>query len=166
MPYSIRPARDKDGEAIVRIFNYYVKHTFAAYPEQESGYDFYVKTKQMSRDYAFYIIEMNSDIVGFGLLSPYRRLEVFRRTAQLTYFLLPEHVRKGLGTNLLDILIKKAKTLAVDNLLASVSSINEASIAFHKKNGFMVCGTLKNVGKKFGRDFDVVLMQRVINGRA
>lgn len=48
----------------------------------------------------------------------------------------------------------------MDNLLASISSRNEQSLAFHRKRGFVECGRLRDVGVKFGKSFDVVWMQK------
>ena len=47
-------------------------------------------------------------------------------------------------------------------IVASFSSRNLASLAFHLKNGLGICSTLRQVGKKFGQNFDVVLMQKQI----
>jgi phosphinothricin acetyltransferase len=41
-------------------------------------------------------------------------------------------------------------------------SYNAASIGLHQKLGFKHAGTLKNVGEKFGRTLDVVIMQRTL----
>jgi L-amino acid N-acyltransferase YncA len=41
-------------------------------------------------------------------------------------------------------------------------SANLASIELHRTNGFRLVGTLENVGFKFGRWLDSVLMQRPI----
>ena len=162
MAYSIRLAKDKDGQAVVNIFNYYIKNSFAAYPDRKTGHDFFVMTKQMSRGYAYYVIEADKKVIGFGFMSPYRSDKVFKRTAYLTYFILPDHTRKGLGKRLLNILIKAARGIGVDNMVVSISSANESSLAFHKKHGFNECGVLKRVGRKFGKDFDVVFMQRFV----
>jgi len=48
----------------------------------------------------------------------------------------------------------------IDLLVASISSMNEASIAFHRKNGFRECGRFERAGRKNDQDFDIVWMQR------
>ena len=50
----------------------------------------------------------------------------------------------------------------IDTLLADISSLNEPSIKFHEKLGFSHCGSFKRVGRKFGKDFDVVWMQKLL----
>ena len=39
--------------------------------------------------------------------------------------------------------------------MASISSMNEASIAFHRKNGFRECGRFERAGRKNDQDFDI-----------
>ena len=56
--------------------------------------------------------------------------------------------------------IDAARAMGVDNLLASVSSLNEQSLRFHRKAGFECCGRFVQVGRKAGRDFDVVWLQK------
>jgi phosphinothricin acetyltransferase len=164
MTYRIRKVTDGDREAIVAIFNYFVEHSYAAYPEKKVNLDFFDSLRQLATGYPFYVIEsLRKGPVGFGIMRPYNSCDTFRRTAELTYFILSEHTRKGLGTKLLRILINEGKTLGIDNLLVNISSRNKASIDFHKKQGFQECGRFRNIGSKFGKDFDVLWMQLTIN---
>jgi phosphinothricin acetyltransferase len=68
----------------------------------------------------------------------------------------------GLGELLLHTLQRDAQKMNIESLLASISSLNQVSIDFHKKNGFFECGRFEGVGKKFGKEFDVVWMQKFI----
>ncbi|MGD0158688.1 MAG: N-acetyltransferase family protein [Candidatus Bathyarchaeia archaeon] len=163
MDYHIRKAKSKDKEQIVSIFNYYVENSYAAYPEHKADLDFFDKLTELATGYPLYVIDTTEgEAVGFGLMRPYHNSETFRRTAKLTYFIHPAHTRKGLGTRLLNALTEKAKQMDINTVLADISSKNPASIDFHKKNGFQECGRFKRVGKKFGKDFDVIWMQKFI----
>jgi L-amino acid N-acyltransferase YncA len=162
LDYSIRTVENKDGEAVVNIFNYFVRNSFAAYPDKEVGIEFFERLCDLTAGYAFYVVEIKGDVTGFGLIRAYHHSDAFRHTAELTYFLLPEYTRKWIGENLLKILTEKARALGIKILLASISSENEMSINFHIKNGFTKCGIMKGIGKKKGRFFDVVWMQKFI----
>jgi L-amino acid N-acyltransferase YncA len=48
----------------------------------------------------------------------------------------------------------------ITTLLANICSLNKQSLKFHRKNGFKRCGTFRKIGTKFGKDFDVVWMQK------
>jgi phosphinothricin acetyltransferase len=115
----------------------------------------------MTSGYPFYVIETpEKQVVGFGLIHRYHPAKTFNRVAELSYFISPSHTRKGLGTKLLSLLIDKAAGMGIDTLLASISSLNQLSVDFHKKNGFVECGRFICVGRKFGHDFDMIWMQK------
>jgi L-amino acid N-acyltransferase YncA len=158
--HTIREARDADRRQIVDVFNYHVRNSFAAYPDTEAGLGFVDALRNMAKGFPFLVIEVDQRVVGFGLMRRYHNYETFKRTGLLTYFLLPEYTGLGWGSELLDRLIREAVARGMDNLLASISSRNEQSLAFHKKHGFVECGRLRDVGVKFGKSFDVVWMQK------
>lgn len=163
MSYNIRRVRAEDSQSVISVFNYFIENSFAAYPEKKVGYGFFERLKQMTEGFPFYVVETNrGELAGFSLLRPYHVIETFRRTAEVTYFILPMHTGRGIGTRILNRLIEGAREKGNDNLLASISSLNERSINFHKKNGFKECGRLVRIGKKFGKDFDEVWMQKSI----
>jgi L-amino acid N-acyltransferase YncA len=149
--------------SVIGIFNYFVEYSFAAYPETRVAPEFFDRLLELVRGYSGLVVKSEAgEVVGFGLLRPYHPFDTFRRSAEVSYFLLPEHTRKGIGSALLQRFITTARSLGVDRLLAEVSSLNEQSLAFHQRNGFSECGRLPDVGRKFGRSFDVVWFVRSI----
>jgi len=102
------------------------------------------------------------EVVGFAFLRPYHPAPTLRRTAEIGYFIHPEHTRKGLGGQILEHLMAEGRKAGVDNIVASISSRNEPSLDFHRAHGFAECGCFNAVGRKNGQDFDVVWMQRKI----
>jgi phosphinothricin acetyltransferase len=101
-------------------------------------------------------------ILGFGMLRAYNPFPTFSHTAEITYFIKPEYTGRGIGKRILDYLLDKARQKGITSVIASISSLNEGSIDFHKKNGFVECGRLKEIGKKRGKTFDVVYMQKIL----
>jgi phosphinothricin acetyltransferase len=159
--YSLEPMMSTHRNPVIDIFNYHIKNGFEAYRELPVGYDYFDYLMEKLRKYPALVAKTNSgDVVGFGYLRPYSLHDAFKKTAQITYFILPEHRRKGLGRAILEELIRQAQDLGVDNLLAHISSLNEGSLEFHLKNGFQECGRFMGIGKKFGKNFDVICVQR------
>jgi len=101
-------------------------------------------------------------LLGFGLLRAYSAVTSFSHAAEITYFLRPEHTHKGIGTQILEHLTEGANKQGITCLLASISSLNEASLRFHRRHGFVECGRFRRVGKKQGTFFDVVWMQKML----
>ncbi len=158
----MRKAVEQDRDAITSIFNLYVEHSFAAYPEQPADGTFFDFMKQIIYGDAFYVIENEDRVVGFGFLKRHHAQPTFDRVAEVGYFLQPVFTRKGLGGLLLDGLEQEARMLGIDTLLAHISSRNQPSIAFHEKQGFRECGLFQRVSRKFGRDVDIIWMQKFI----
>lgn len=163
MEYSIAPMSEDDRQAVIDIFNYYVENGFAAYPEKKLPYEAFDKFVEMSKGFPTGSIkDRNGKTVGFGFLSAHNRTPTLSQTAQVTYFIHPDHTGKGLGKMLLRSLEKGAVEIGITNILAHISSLNPGSIRFHEKNGFKECGRFRRVGKKEGREFDTVWMQKML----
>jgi len=163
MKYGLAPLSQEDREAVIDIFNYHVENGFAAYPEQKLPSEFFDHLLQIIAGYPSVAVkDEHEKEIGFGFMRPYHPSSSFRRTAEVTYFLLPEHTRKGIGRMMLDYFMQESSRLRVDNLMANISSLNEQSLQFHRKMGFELCGRFRRIGKKFGKDFDVVWMQKLL----
>ena len=159
--FSLDPMTECHGQAVIDIFNHFVQHSFAAYPDQPVPYEYFGRFQQMTQGYPAFVATADSGlVVGFGFLRPIHPASTLRRTAEVTYFILPDYTRRGIGTALLNRLIEEAVPLGIDSLVASISSKNEESIAFHRKNGFRECGRFERAGRKRDQDFDIVWMQR------
>lgn len=159
---TLRPVGDDDSPGVMAILNHYIKNSFAAYPEAEHPAEVFGLLAKMVMANSFFVAEIDGGIAGFTFLMPFLSAPTLARTAQITYFIAPGHTGKGLGVVLLDKLTEVARQTGVDNLLAHISSLNDGSIRFHQKNGFKLCGDFKNVGRKNGKDFGVVYMQKFI----
>jgi L-amino acid N-acyltransferase YncA len=149
---------------VIDIFNYYAENTFAAYPESKLPNEFFYKFLEITKGYPAFVIKNKNDdkIIGFCFLRAYRPFPVFRETAEVTYFIEKNEVGKGIGKEALKKLEGEAKKIGINKLLADISSENIQSINFHKKNGFTECGRFQKIGKKKGRYFDVVWMEKTL----
>lgn len=163
MEFTIAPIVEEDRKPIIDIFNYYIANSFAAYPEAEVSYETFDVFLQMTRGYPTATVkDGNGEVLGFGFLRVHNPMPVFSETAEVTYFISEEYTGKGIGKSLLNYFEEEGKKKGFKNILASISSLNPGSINFHKKNGFTQCGCFKNIGKKNGRLFDTVWMQKIL----
>ena len=163
MEYSISQISNEDRQAIMDIFNYYVENSFAAYPENKLPYQAFDMFLQMSGGFPTGSIrDQKGKVVGFGMLRTHNPMSTFSHTAEVTYFIHPDHTGVGLGKMLLSFLEKGAVEKGITTILANISSLNPKSIEFHQKNGFVECGRLRKVGIKNGKEFDTVWMQKMV----
>jgi phosphinothricin acetyltransferase len=163
MKIEIVPLIKDNQKEIIDIFNYYVENSFAAYPEQKLPYEYFGHLLKMCEGYpALAAKDDQGNILGFGMLRAYNPFPTFSHTAEITYFIKPGFTGRGIGKRILDELLAKAREKGITSIIASISSLNEGSINFHKKNGFAECGRLRKVGNKRGKTFDVVYMQKML----
>lgn len=164
MSYIFEELCDRHREPVIDIYNHYIENSFAAYPEQKIPYEFFSMMLDKTQGYPAYAIVNSSinKVVGFCYLKMYHPFVVFKETAEITYFIEPLEVGKGIGKLALKLLEEKAKEKGIRQILASISSKNEQSQIFHLKNGFKECGRFNNVGKKKGEHFDIIWMQKTI----
>jgi phosphinothricin acetyltransferase len=161
--YSLLPITPADGNAIVDIFNYYIVNSFSAYPEHKVPYEFFFMFMEACKDYPSVVAkDHEGNIAGFGMLRFHNPIPAFRYAAKITYFVKPDLTGKGLGSKMLDYLESKGKKQGIGTILASISSLNDGSIRFHAKHGFVECGRFRQVGEKKGVVFDTVWMQKFI----
>lgn len=153
----------EDAGEVMDIFNYYVENSFAAYPEDSLPPEFFDMLLAMTAGYPTLTARNDEKVLmGFGFLRPYNPMPVFIKTAEITYFVRPDFVGKGVGKALHDYLIHFGTNMGLRTVLANVSSLNEESIRFHLKNGFTECGRFKDAGEKKGHIFDIVYFQKML----
>lgn len=156
---TIREMKEEDRISVIDIFNYYVEHSFAAYPEVKIPYEFFDDIFLKSGGYPRIVIEHPDGVAGFAMLRPHSPIPAFKGTAEISYFIKPGMTGQGLGTQMLSYLLNEAGLRRIRNILAGISSLNEVSLFFHRKHGFKECGRFSGIGLKKGHYFDVVWMQ-------
>ena len=159
---TIEVMTERHGAGVMEIFNHYVETGFSAYFETPLPVEFFHRILEMTEGYPAFVAKAGEVVAGFAFLHAIHPAPALSRIAEVSYFIHPAHTRKGLGKLLLERMIERAEALCIDSIVASVSSQNLESLEFHRKNGFREAGRLENAGRKFGRDFDVVFMQRKI----
>ncbi len=147
---------------VTRIFNHYVRKSFAAFPDREVGRPFVLQLLDQAKDYGAYAVEENGEVIGFGMVRPLYPFPNLMAAGEVSYFICPGFTSRGTGTRLLGVIEGRARDLGMTSLVARVSSRNRKSIRFHRKNGFAICGRIRSVGAKFGKLFDVVILQKFI----
>jgi len=159
----IRPAAKTDLPAITAIYRdavLYGTATFELDPPDlaEMTRRFEALTKG---GFPYLVAVMEDVIVGYAYAGPYRPRPAYRFTVENSVYLDPAAQGQRIGTRLMQELIAACEARGYRQMIAVIGdSANLASVGVHTRTGFEMTGTLKNVGFKFGRWLDTVLMQR------
>ncbi|CAN5781805.1 GNAT family N-acetyltransferase [soil metagenome] len=101
-------------------------------------------------------------VVGFASLSPSRGRPAYRTTVEDSVYVHRAHQGTGVGSQLLAELLAVASAHGFHAVMARIAGGHEASVTLHRRHGFTLVGTERQVGRKFGRWLDVAVMQRLL----
>ena len=164
MEIKLRNATDKDLPSILTIVNHSILNTTAIYDyeartlaQQKVWFD-----EKINLGWPIIVAQMNNDIIGFGTYGSFRVKIAYQFTVEHSVYVSENFIGKGVGKMLLAQLIVIAKSQNYHAMIGCIDAENKGSIAFHEKFGFKISGTLKQVGFKFKRWLDLVLMQLLL----
>lgn len=107
------------------------------------------------------VAELNGAVAGYAYAAPYRDRPAYRFTVEDSVYVAGSARGHGLGRALLAAVLDGARAAGMRQMVAVIGdTANEGSIRLHQACGFAHAGTLRDVGFKFGRWLDTVLMQR------
>jgi L-amino acid N-acyltransferase YncA len=111
----------------------------------------------------YFVATLEGRVVGYAYAGAYRPRPAYRFTVENSVYLEPAIHRRGIGLQLLLRLIRESEARGYRQMIAVIGdSANAGSIGVHARCGFQMIGTHPNVGFKFGRWLDTVMMQRAL----
>jgi L-amino acid N-acyltransferase YncA len=165
----IRPAAAADLPAITEIYEHAVRYgtaTFELIPP-----DLAEMTRRFGvledGGFPYLVAALEGRVVGYAYAGAYRPRPAYRFTVENSVYLQPAIHRRGIGMQLLQRLIADCEQRGYRQMIAVIGdSANAGSIRVHAKCGFEMIGTHPDVGFKFGRWLDTVMMQRALGDGA
>jgi len=165
MTQSIRPATPADIPAITRIYEHAVRHGTASFelePPDEAEMGARMRAL-LDGGFPYLAAENGGEMLGYAYAGYYRTRPAYRFTVEDSIYVAPRAQRRGIGRALLDALIVESEGRGFRQMLAVIGdSANASSIELHRAAGFRMVGAFENVGFKFGRWLDSVMMQRAL----
>ena len=161
----IRPTVAADLPFITGIYDYAVRFgtaTFELIPPDLAEMTRRFNTL-MDGGFPYLVAALEGRVVGYAYAGAYRPRPAYRFTVENSVYLLPAIHRRGIGMQLLQGLIAESGARGYRQMIAVIGdSANAGSIGVHARTGFRLIGTHPDVGFKFGRWLDTVMMQRAL----
>ena len=155
----IRRAERGDLEAMLDIYNDEVAHgtaTFDVDPRGLSEGERWLRAHNTG-NHPLLVAEEDGAVLGYASLSPYREWDAYLQTVELSVYVGAAFRRRGVAAALMEEILRLAREDAGTHVVVSViSGDNAASVRLHERFGFTCCGTLHEVGLKFGAYLDIV----------
>jgi L-amino acid N-acyltransferase YncA len=159
----IRPAQEADLPAILDIYNDAILNSTASFETVPRTLG---EERQWLREhghpYTVLAAIHDGDVVGWASLSPFRPKPAYRLTVEDSVYVRADFWGKGLGALLLARLLEVAASNGFHTVIALIVGDNAASLRLHRGFGFRRVGVEREVGYKFDRWLDVVIMQKTL----
>lgn len=163
MSIRLRAATPADIPAITAIYAHAVRHGTASF-ELEPPDEAEMARRQstlLSGDFPYLVAENDGGIAGYAYAGLYRARPAYRFSVEDSVYVDPTAHRRGVGRLLLERLIVESEQRGFRQMIAVIGdSAQTSSIELHRALGFRMIGAIENVGYKFDRWLDTVLMQR------
>ena len=162
-PAIIRPRTDADMSTITEIYAHHVLNGASSW--ELTPPDVTEMTKRAraleAGGFPYFVADLDGEIAGYTYAGAYRPRPAYRYTVENSVYINDQLRRGGIGTALLQELIDACAALGFRQMIGIIGdSKNLQSIQFHEKMGFTQMGTVKNIGFKFDRWMDQVILQR------
>lgn len=160
----IRRATPDDAAGIAGVWNPYIRDTSVTFNSAEKSVED-IATLIRDRDaagFATFAAEGPQGISGFATYAQFRGGIGYARSMEHTILLSPAARGNGTGRALLGAVEAHARAGGAHCLFAGVSAENAEGRAFHARMGYAEAAILREVGFKFGRYMDLVLMQKFL----
>jgi phosphinothricin acetyltransferase len=162
--YRTRIVARRDAEAIRAIYNVEIAEstvTFDLVPRTATEQLAWIDEHRGGHP-AIVAVDDRDEVAGFASLTPYRPRPAYAPTVEDSVYVHRDCRNDGVGRLLLTELVTLARDHGFHSVVGRIVGGHEASIALHKACGFEQIGCEREVGRKFGRWLDVVLMQKML----
>ncbi|MGB3316595.1 MAG: N-acetyltransferase family protein [Albidovulum sp.] len=157
----VRPFAAQDSDAVLAIWNPIIRDTTVTFSSEERTPDtlaaMIAERRAAGREF---IVAEDGGLLGFASYSQFRGGNGYLHAMEHTIILAPKARGKGAGRALMTAIEDHARAGGAHTLFAGVSGENAEGVAFHGKMGFQTIATIPEVGRKFGRWLDLVLMMK------
>ena len=161
---NIRPADLSDLDAITDIYNEAIRTTTATFDTEPKSNDEQLHWfGSHGPKYPIIVAELDDTVVGWACLTKWSDRAAYSETAETSFYVKQECRGEGIGRDLKKTIIDEARRLGFHSLIAQVAQGSDESIHLNESFGFEHVGTLKDVGRKFGKLLDVHLMQKILD---
>ncbi len=170
MAVTIRTARLEDAERLQEIYAYYVTQTAVSFELEPPTVDaFRERMRRTLERFPYLVIEEDGRVLGYAYAGPFVERAAYDHSCEMTIYLDREARGKGIGRQLYTALQEELKARGKRNLYARISYpemedeyLTRASTLFHKSLGFAEAGHFHGCGCKFGRIYDMIIVEKLI----
>lgn len=159
-----RRAELSDVDAITEIYNEAILTTTATFDTEPKSITERLQWFQShDKRHPIWVVVLGEKVLGWISLSKWSERAAYNDTGETSFYVKSEYRGQGIGTILMQTLIKEAQQLKYHTIIARIAGESDVSLHVHENFGFVQVGILKEVGRKFGKLLDVHILQRILD---
>lgn len=158
----IRDATAEDAQVLAAIWRPVIEKTTASFRPTALGADEVADMIAMTRERGHGFLVAGDPVLGFGYYGQLRANAGYSRTMEHTIVLSDAARGRGMGRALLGALEDHARARGATSIWGGISAENAVGLSFHAACGYAEAARLPEVGWKFGRAIDLVLMRKAL----
>lgn len=163
MQLTIRRAQLSDAPAIADIYNEAILTTTATFDTEPKTVEERAAWLQSHDErHPVLVAVVDGQVVGWASLTRWSDRRAYDDTAETSFYVHSTHRGRGIGRRLKLAIIEEAARLGFHTLIARVAEGSHESIHLNEATGFTHVGTLRQVGRKFGKLLDVRILQKML----
>jgi phosphinothricin acetyltransferase len=163
----IRPASLADAEAISGLYNALVATDTVAWTEEPESVEArraWIRGQEQRGDPV--LVADDGEVIGFTSYGEFRdstKWPGYRFTVEHTIHVRGDRWGSGVGRALMEALFDHARAAGKHVMVGGIDGANDASLRFHEALGFVEVARMPEIGRKFDRWLDLVLVQRMLD---
>ncbi|MGD0864404.1 MAG: N-acetyltransferase family protein [Rhizomicrobium sp.] len=162
---NIRRVEARDLAALLDIYNRYVTTTHISFDveprtleQRRAWFDSFAETGR----HQCFVADRGGVAIGWASSGRFKDRAAYDTSVETSVYLAPGEGGKGLGRRLYQTLFDALAKEDVHRCYGGIALPNEASIGVHLAMGFRRAGTYTEVGRKFGRFWDVAWYEKAM----
>ena len=166
----IREAIPSDAGAMLAIYAPYVQQTAITFEyDVPTLDDFRQRLQKVQSRFPWVVAEEDGRIVGYAYASAFKERAAYQWAVETSIYVDQSMKRCGIGRQLHEALEQRLKAQGILNMNACISFIETEdeyltldSVRFHEQLGYNKVAHFHLCGKKFGRWYDMIWMEKII----
>ncbi len=161
----VRRVAPADSAPITAIYNHYIESsaiTFDVEPYTLAEREPWLEQFRPSGRHQLFVAERAGRVIGYAGSMQYRPKAAYETSVETTIYIAPDEVARGVGPRLYEALFASLAGEDVHRALAGITLPNDASLRLHERFAFTPVGTYSEVGRKLGRYWDVIWLEKRI----
>ena len=162
---SIRRAEQRDLPELLAIYNHYVVNTpitFDLEPRTLAQRQVWFDDFGAAGKHQCFVALNGDKPIGWACSAKFKEKAAYATSIETSVYLAPSETGRGIGRRLYAALFEQLSGEDVHRAFGGITMPNDASVGLHRSLGFEHIGTYAEIGRKFGKFWDVALYLKAL----